>query len=110
MNSTALVSSAYAYYINNTDKVKAVAIVNEAGEAVLPSDATVQDGSYNPLARPLFIYANNESVATKPQVAEFLKFYLSEAGAPAIMSDVGYSMPPDGTYDDTECCPFGCSG
>jgi len=89
----------YAYYINNTDKVKAVAIVNEAGEAVLPSDETVQNGSYNPLARPLFIYANNASVTTKPQVAEFLKFYLSEAGAPVIMSDVGYSMPPDGTYE-----------
>ena len=89
----------YAYYINNTDKVKAVAIVNEAGEAVLPSDASVQDGSYNPLARPLFIYANNESIASKPQVAEFLKFYLSEAGAAAIMADVGYSMPPDGIYD-----------
>ena len=89
----------YAYYINNTDKVKAVAIVNEDGEAVLPSDETVQNGSYNPLARPLFIYGNNASIASKPQVAEFLKFYLSEDGAPAIMADVGYSMPPDGTYE-----------
>ena len=89
----------YAYYINNTDKVKAVAIVNEGGEAVLPSDATVQNGSYNPLARPLFIYTNNASATSKPQVAEFLKFYLSEAGAPSIMAEVGYSMPPDGTYE-----------
>jgi len=89
----------YAYYINNTDKVKAVAIVNEDGEAVLPSDETVQNGSYNPLARPLFIYGNTASIASKPQVAEFLKFYLSEDGAPAIMADVGYSMPPDGTYE-----------
>jgi len=89
----------YAYYINNTDKVQAVAIVNEAGDAVLPSDETVQSGDYNPLARPLFIYGNNASIASKPQVAEFLKFYLSEAGAPAIMSDVGYSMPPDGIYE-----------
>jgi len=89
----------YAYYINNTDKVQAVAIVNEAGDAVLPSDETVQSGDYNPLARSLFIYGNNASIASKPQVAEFLKFYLSEAGAPAIMSDVGYSMPPDGIYE-----------
>ena len=89
----------FAYYVNNMDKVKAVPIVNDAGEAVLPSDETVQNGSYNPLSRPLFIYANNASLASKPQVAEFVKFYLSESGAPAIMADVGYSMPPSGVYD-----------
>jgi phosphate transport system substrate-binding protein len=89
----------YAYYVNNTDKVKAVAVVNKDGVAVMPSDETVQDGSYNPLARPLFIYANNASATSKLQVAEFLKFYFSEAGAPSIMAEVGYSMPPDGTYE-----------
>jgi len=89
----------YAYYVNNQDKVKAVPIVNSEGEAVLPSDETVQNGSYNPLSRPLFIYVNNESLTSKAQVAEFVRFYFSEEGAPAIMSDVGYSMPPDGTYE-----------
>lgn len=89
----------YAYYINNTDKVKAVAVVNKDGVAVMPSDTTVQDGSYNPLSRPLFIYANNASATSKPQVAEFLKFFFSEPGAPSIMAEVGYSMPPDGTYE-----------
>ena len=89
----------YAYFVSNSDKVKAVPIVNKNGDAVLPSDETVQDGSYNPLARPLFIYVNNESLKTKPQVAEFAKFFFSEMGGPAIMSDVGYSMPPSGTYE-----------
>jgi len=89
----------FAYYINNADAVSAVPVVNEAGEAVLPSDSTVQDGSYNPLARPLFIYVNTESLKTKPQVAEFVKFYFSEGGASSIMSEVGYSMPPTGTYE-----------
>lgn len=89
----------YAYFVSNSDKVKAVPIVNKNGEAVLPSDETVQDGSYNPLSRPLFIYVNNESLTTKPQVAEFARFYFSEMGGPAIMSDVGYSMPPTGTYE-----------
>ena len=92
----------YAYYIENPGKTKAVAIVNDAGEAVLPSDASVQDGSYNPLSRPLFIYVNKESLKTKPQVAEFVKFYFSEAGGPAIMGDVGYSMPPSGTYENNQ--------
>jgi phosphate transport system substrate-binding protein len=89
----------YAYFVSNSDAVKAVPIVNNAGEAVLPSNETVQDGSYNPLSRPLFIYVNNESLVTKPQVAEFVRFYFTEMGGPAIMEDVGYSMPPTGTYE-----------
>ena len=90
----------FAYYISNADKVKDIAIVNKDGNAVFPSDETVQNGTYNPLSRPLFIYANNAALQSKPQVAEFVKFYFSEAGAPAIMSEVGYSMPPSGTYEE----------
>ncbi len=90
----------FAYYVSNAEMVKAVAIVNKDGNAVLPSNETVQDGTYNPLSRPLFIYANNETLLSKPQVAEFVKFYFSEAGAPMIMSEVGYSMPPSGTYEE----------
>jgi len=90
----------YAYYINNQDIVKAVPIVNEDGDAVLPSDETVQNGTYNPLSRPLFIYLNQNSLTTKPQVVEFVRYYFSPEGGPVIMSDVGYSMPPEGTYED----------
>ncbi len=89
----------YAYYINNQDAVRAVAIQNKDGQCVLPSNETVQDGSYNPLSRPLFIYPNLASLREKPQVAEFVRFYFSPEGAPAIMSDVGYSLPPDGTFE-----------
>ena len=89
----------YAYYINNKDKVKDVAIVNKDGNAVFPSDETVQNGTYNPLSRPLFIYLNQNSLLTKPQVFEFVRFFFSADGGPAIMSDVGYSMPPSGTYE-----------
>ena len=45
--------------------------------AILPSDATVLDGSY-PLARPLFIYVNKEALK-RPEVATFVKFYLDNA-------------------------------
>jgi len=89
----------FAYYVNNQDKVHAVPIVNADGVAVLPSDTTVQDGSYNPLARPLFIYVNDESYKNKPQVAAFLNFYFNEKGAAEIMESVGYSLPPVGTFD-----------
>jgi len=89
----------YAYYISNQDSVRAVPIVDSEGKAVLPSDETVQDGSYNPLSRPLFIYVNQNSLQTKPQVVEFVRFFFSPDGGPAIMGDVGYSMPPTGTYE-----------
>jgi phosphate transport system substrate-binding protein len=92
----------YAYYINNTEKVKAVPIQNADGEFVSPSDETVESGAYNPLSRPLFIYVNVESLMTKPQVDEFVKFYFSDEGGPLIMSSVGYSMPPAGTYADNQ--------
>lgn len=89
----------YAYYVNNKEKVHAVPIVNASGDAVLPNNETVQNGTYNPLSRPLFIYANTKSLLEKPQVAEFVKFYFSANGGTAVMSDVGYSLPPSGTYE-----------
>lgn len=89
----------FAYYINNKDSVKAVPVVNSDGNAVLPSDETVQNGTYNPLSRPLFIYLNQNSLTTKPQVVEFVRFFFGPDGGSAIMSDVGYSMPPTGTYE-----------
>ena len=52
----------YAYFLENSDIVKAVPIVNGAGVAVTPNDTTVQDGSYEPLSRPLFISVKNESL------------------------------------------------
>ncbi len=89
----------YAYYVNNVDKVRAVPIINEAGVAVLPEDRTVSDGTYNPLSRPLYIYANNKALVEKPQVAAFVDYFFSPEGAQAIMASVGYSLPPAGTFE-----------
>ena len=78
----------YAYYTENRDKLKVVAV--DGGEGcVIPSDETVSEGSY-PLARPLFIYVNTASLAEQPQVREFVRFYLSDEGI-ALVSDVGYT-------------------
>lgn len=90
----------YAYYVENAGSVRLVAVENSDGECVEPNDTTVQDGTYNPLSRPLFIYANAQSLVEKPQVAEFVRFFLSSQGGPAIMADVGYSLPPAGTYEE----------
>jgi len=53
----------YAYYYENKDKLTAVAIAPKAGaKGVLPSEETVLNGTYTPLARPLFIYVNVKSM------------------------------------------------
>ena len=78
----------FAYYVANTKKLKAVAIIEKDGKpAVLPSLETVMKGSYQPLARPIFIYVNNKSL-DKPEVREFVEFYLNNA--PELVKEVKY--------------------
>jgi phosphate transport system substrate-binding protein len=86
----------YAYYLENKDNLKIVPIVNEAGEAVAPTNETVESGDYNPLSRPLYIYANNASLKDKEQVYEYVKFYLENAGTFA--EEVGYVSLPEADY------------
>jgi phosphate transport system substrate-binding protein len=63
----------YTYFEENQANLKAVAVDGGQG-CVAPSAATVQDGTYTPLARPLFIYVNNEALQ-RPEVAQFVQFY-----------------------------------
>jgi phosphate transport system substrate-binding protein len=66
----------YTYYEENTDKLKALEIDGGSG-CVAPSADTAQDGSYTPLARPLFIYVNNASYTDSEAVAEFTDYYIA---------------------------------
>jgi len=77
-----------AYYLENKDKLNAVAIKNKDGKFVLPSEETVMDGSYNPLSRPLFIYLNATKAAFDPNVKQFVEYYLKHAGK--MSQEVGY--------------------
>jgi len=66
----------YAYYIENKDKLKALAISPAEGKpAVAPSEEAVLSGTYQPLSRPIFIYVSAKS-AEKPEIKEFIDFYL----------------------------------
>jgi phosphate transport system substrate-binding protein len=77
-----------AYYMENKDKLKAVPIVDKNGKkAVGPSLETVMDGTYQPLARPIFIYVSDRAMQ-RPEVNEFVQFYLKNA--PALVKEVGY--------------------
>jgi phosphate transport system substrate-binding protein len=69
----------FTYYGENTDALRVVEI-DGGGGCVAPSRRTVQDGSYTPLARPLFIYASDKGIK-KPQVEAFVEYYLANAGA-----------------------------
>ncbi|MDA0770623.1 MAG: phosphate ABC transporter substrate-binding protein [SAR202 cluster bacterium Casp-Chloro-G4] len=76
----------YAYYIENVDKLKIVAIDAGAG-CVKPTAETIENGKYQPLSRPLLIYINKASLE-KPDVNAFLRFYM-ENGA-ELAEEVGY--------------------
>jgi phosphate transport system substrate-binding protein len=67
----------FAYYVENQKKVKALAVDGGKG-GILPSAKTVEDGSYQPLSRPIFIYVNIKA-AEKPEVKELIDFYMKNA-------------------------------
>ena len=84
----------YAYYEENQDKLKLVAIDNGSGP-VAPDFDTIQDGSYSPLSRPIFIYINKAALE-KPEVVEFVTFY--NTVAEEIIPEVGYVALPSADY------------
>lgn len=97
----------FAYYAENKDKLKLVAI--DAGKgAVLPSEKTVMDKTYSPLSRPIFIYVS-DVVKTKPEVKAFVDFYL--ANTLEVSKTVGYiQMTPEELKAQQEIFTTFCSG
>ncbi len=84
----------YAYYIENSDKLKAVA-VDDGNGCVNPGPVAIADGSYTPLSRPLFIYVNVASLAD-PAVKAFVQYYMEEGAK--LTSEVGYIAADDSVY------------
>jgi phosphate transport system substrate-binding protein len=67
-----------SYAEENADILNIVDIDSGAG-CVTPTVASVQDGSYTPLGRPLFIYVAGASYNDKPQVRAFVDYYVDQA-------------------------------
>ena len=86
----------FAYYIENKKKVRAIPIKNKK-KPVLPTMQTINNGSYRPLSRPIFIYVNKKSLQ-RTEVYTFVKFYLDNA--PALSKEVGYVPLPDSQYQE----------
>ena len=82
-----------AYYEENADRLKLLGIddgdPSNGDGCVQPTAETVGDGTYQPLARPEFIYVN-AARASDPAVAAFVEFYLEHA--PVLVREVG-SVP-----------------
>lgn len=83
-----------AYYEQNQQRLKAVPIDGGNGP-VSPSPETVNNGTYQPLSRPMFIYVS-KAAAERPEVRNFVNFYLDN---PELASEVGYVQLPGEAYD-----------
>lgn len=78
----------YAYYTENASVLKLVEIDGGDG-CIAPSDATVADGSYAPLARPIFIYVDVAKLRAREELKAFVDFYLDNS--PTLVPEVGYT-------------------
>ncbi len=86
----------FSYYFENKDKLKAVAIIEKPGKpAVEPSFDAVLKGTYQPLARPIFIYVSAKALA-KPEVKEFVQYYMTNSAK--LSKEVKYVPLPDSAY------------
>ena len=84
----------FAYYIEDQTKVTAVAINNGKG-GVLPSVETVENGNYQPLSRPIFIYVNAKATE-KPEIKELVEFYMKNAIL--LVKEAGFFPLPPRAY------------
>jgi phosphate transport system substrate-binding protein len=70
----------FSYYEQNQDKLNLVGVQDGDGECVKPSSASIQDGSYEPLSRPLFMYPSAKAMQ-RPEVKGFMDFVLANQDA-----------------------------
>jgi len=76
----------FAYLEENLDKIKPVAI-DSGGGCIEPSADNVNNGSYKPLARPLFIYPSKAALK-RPEVQAFIQYYLDNVNT--FVDETGY--------------------
>ncbi|WP_088894824.1 PstS family phosphate ABC transporter substrate-binding protein [Leptolyngbya ohadii] len=88
----------FAYFEENQDKLKAVAIDGGTGKgAIVPTREAVEQAQYQPLSRPLFIYINLQKSQEKPELGQFVTFYLDNVEQTA--QAVGYIPLPNEAYE-----------
>jgi len=92
----------YAYAANNADTVRLVAV-----EGVVPDFDTVEGGTYA-LARPLFLYSDAAILQAKPQVADYINFFLTNVDEE--IETVGYFPASDEALNGASCAFVDATG
>lgn len=87
----------FAYFVENQSAVNAVAVDNGDG-CVEPSAENVENGTYSPLSRPLFIYVSVSAADEHDALGDFIAFYLSD-DARELVADTGYITLSDAAYE-----------
>lgn len=96
-NKNAIGFFGYAYYLEEGKRLSAVAVDQGKGKGcVTPSETTINNGSYAPLSRPLFIYVSKNQLA-KASVKNFVNFYLDSKNR-KVLSSTGYVLLPTQAY------------
>jgi phosphate transport system substrate-binding protein len=89
----------FSYYEENKGRLRALPILGGTGApkktAIAPSKESVEDGSYFPLARPIFIYINIKSL-DRPEVSRFANFYIDNVTR--LAAEVRYVPLPKNAY------------
>ena len=94
----------YSYYKENEGNLKAAEIDGGDG-CVAPSEETVQDGTYEPLGRPLFIYVNTEMLQNDEALDPFVQYYIDNANE--ISPQVGFIPMTDAQQSKAESAVAG---
>lgn len=85
----------YSYVQQNLDKVRAIPV--DAGNGpVEATPETIENGTYTPLSRPLFLYVNKKALDEKPQVRAFVEFVLGEGRK--LIAEQNFIPLPDEVY------------
>jgi phosphate transport system substrate-binding protein len=70
----------FSYYEGAADKLNLVGVDSGDGNCVKPAVESIQDGSYKPLSRPLFMYPKAEAMK-RPEIKAFMEFVVDQAPA-----------------------------
>lgn len=89
----------FSYYEQNADTLKALS-VDDGNGCIEPSAETARAGEYTPLARPLFIYVNNASMADNEAVKAYVDFYIENLAT--IAEGAQFIALDDASYEETQ--------
>lgn len=88
----------FGYYVNNQDKLQAVAVDFGNGPVEPTLETIGEDLAYAGFTRPVFTYLNATYAKEKPEVLDYAKYVVSEKGAKRLAGDNGFAPMPDSIY------------